>query len=372
MRLAIVRRRLVPTGGAERFIENAIEALAEAGVETTLVSESAESAPAGGGRLARVVRLPPTGGSRYRRYRAFQAAVAGAFAKGSFDVVQSHERILDAHLFRAGDGVHAAWIDRLGRERRWRRRLLGVDRFHRHLIETERRMARRTDMIFVANSPMVARELAGWLDLPAARIRTIENGVDLAAFRPPTPEERMEARARFGLSMDDQVVAFAGSGFERKGAFALVRAFGAGRLRGKKALIAGRDKRSGRLGALIRKLGLEDRVTMLGAVADVARLLHAGDVFVLPTLYDPMPNAALEAIACGLPVVTTPDAGIGDAVIEHGAGCLSGRGAEALSCAIEETFADLEARRRAAIGLRDRFDLSRATARWIDLYRERP
>ena len=104
---------------------------------------------------------------------------------------------------------------------------------------------------------------------------------------------------------------------------------------------------------------------------DVARLLHAGDVFVLPTLYDPMPNAALEAIACGLPVVTTPDAGIGDVVIEHGAGCLSGRGAEALSCAIEETFADLEARRRAAIGLRDRFDLSRATARWLDLYRER-
>lgn len=376
MRLAIVRRRLVPTGGAERFIENAIEALAETGIETTLVSESAEAAPAGGGRPARVVRLPPagglpTGGSRYRRYRAFQTAVAGALAKGSFDVVQSHERILDAHLFRAGDGVHAAWVDRLGRERRWRRRLLGVDRFHRHLIETERRMARRTDMIFVANSPMVARELAGWLDLPAARIRTIENGVDLAAFRPPTPEERMEARARFGLSMDDQVVAFAGSGFERKGAFALVRALGAGRLRGKKALIAGRDKRSGRLGALIRRLGLEARVTMLGAVPDVARLLHAGDVFVLPTLYDPMPNAALEAIACGLPVVTTPDAGIGDAVIEHGAGCLSGRGAEALSCAIEETFADLEARRRAAIGLRDRFDLSRATARWLDLYRER-
>ena len=200
MRLAIVRRRFVPTGGAERFIENTIEALAETGIETTLVSESAEAAPAGGGRLARMVRIPPAGGplaggSRYRRYRAFQAAVAGVLAKDSFDVVQSHERILDAHLFRAGDGVHAAWVDRLGRERRWRRRLLGVDRFHRHLIETERRMARRTDMIFVANSPMVARELADWLDLPAARIRTIENGVDLAAFRPPTPEQRMEARA---------------------------------------------------------------------------------------------------------------------------------------------------------------------------------
>lgn len=368
MRLAIVRRRLAPAGGAERFIENVIEALAETGIETTLVSESADAAPAAGGRL---VRIPSAGGSRYRRYRAFQAAVAGVLAKDSFDVVQSHERILNAHLFRAGDGVHAAWVDRIGRERRWwRRRLLGVDRFHRHLIETERRMARQTDMIFVANSRMVARELADWLDLPFARIRTIENGVDLAAFRPPLPEERMKARTRFGLSMDDQVVAFVGSGFERKGAFALVRALATGRLRGKKALVAGRDKRSGRLGSLIRKLRLEDRVTMFGAVADVTRLLHAGDVFVLPTLYDPMPNAAIEAIACGLPVVTTPDAGIGDVVSEHGAGCLSGRGVEALSSAIEETFADLEARRRAAIGLRDRFDLSRATARWLDLYRE--
>lgn len=375
MRLAIVRRRFASAGGAERSIENIVGALADTGVETTLVSESADAAPAGGGRLARarMVRIPSAGGGRSRRYRAFQAAVAEVLAKDSFDVVQSHERILGAHLYRAGDGVHAAWVDRLGRERpRWRRGFLGADRFHRHLIETERRMARQTEMIFVANSGMVARELAGWLDLPSTRIRTIENGVDLAVFRPPTPEERKRARTRLGLSMDDQVVAFVGSGFERKGAFALVRAFGAGRLRGKKALVAGRDKRSGRLGSLIRKLGLEDRITMLGAVADVARLLHAGDVFVLPTLYDPMPNAAIEAIACGLPVVTTPDAGIGDVVGEHGAGCVSGRGAEALSAAIEETFADLEARRRAALGLRDRFDLSRATARWLGLYRELP
>lgn len=367
MRLAIVRRRFVSAGGGERFIENTMKALGT-DIEATLISESVDATNVHYGRL---LQLPSFGGSRSRRHRAFQAAVAETLARNSFDVVQSHERIQDAHLFRAGDGVHAAWVDRIKRERPWwLRRMTEFDPFHRHLIETEQRMARQTDMIFVANSPMVARELTNWLALPSARIRTIENGVDLAAFRPPTPEERVEARAGFKLSMDDQVVVFVGSGFERKGAFTLVQALATGCLRGKKALIAGRDKRSVRLGALVHELGLENRITVLGAVGDVTRVLHAGDVFVLPTLYDPMPNAALEAIACGLPVVTTPDAGIGDMVAEHGAGCVSGRDADGISAAIAATFADLEARRRAAIGLRDRFDLARTTAQWLNLYRE--
>ena len=368
MKLAIVRRRLVPGGGAERFIENIVQGLDDTRIEATLVSESEN---AGRIRHGHLLQLPSSSGSRSSRYRAFQNAVGEVLARHTFDIIQSHERILNAHIFRAGDGVHAAWIDRLSRERPWwHRRAMKHDRFHRHLTETERKMARQTDMIFVANSRLVARELTEWLDLPASRIRTIENGVDLGVFHPPTLEQRAGARAWFKLSPDDRVVAFVGRGFKRKGLFLLVQALGTGRLRGTRALIAGDDKQSGRVVALILKLGLESRVTLLGPVTNVVRMLHASDVFVLPTLYDPMPNAAIEAIACGLPVVTTPGAGIGEVVAEHWAGGVSGRGIEELSTAIAETFDAIELRRRAAIGLRHRFDLSRTTDQWLSLYRE--
>ena len=368
MKLAIVRRRLAPHGGAERFIENIVQALDDTRVEATLISESEG---AGLVRRGQVLQLPSCAGSRSRRHRIFQNVVTDTLSRYAFDVIQSHERIVNAHIFRAGDGVHAAWVDRLSRERSWwRRRAMEFDRFHRHLIETERKMARQTDMIFVANSQMVARELTNWLDLPASRIRTIENGVDLSAFRPPTPKQRAGARARFKLPPDEQVVAFVGGGFERKGAFPLVRALATGSLRGKAALIAGHDKRSGSLDTLIRKLGLESRVTVLGPVAGAVRVFHASDVFVLPTLYDPMPNAAVEAIACGLPVVTTPEAGIAEVVAEHGAGSVCGRDIEDLAAAIAETFEQIEPRRRAALGLRDRFELSHITAQWLGLYRE--
>lgn len=368
MKLAIVRRRFASAGGAERFIENTMAALSGSGVEVTLVAEAGDGLPADSDRF---LRLPSAKGSRTRRYQAFQTAVSEAVRRSSFNLVQSHERLVDADLFRAGDGVHAAWVERLKRERAWwRRPLLDADPFHRHLMMTERRMARETDMIFVANSAMVARELKDWLDLPDARIRVIENGVDLDIFRPPTAEERDSARAGFGLMPDDRVVGFVGSGFERKGAFALVEALAMPELDGVKALIAGRDKRSSGLARRIEQLGLGGDVKMLGAVSGVAGLLHACDAFALPTLYDPMPNAALEAIACGLPIVTTPDAGIGEVAVRHGAGRMCSRRTDDLAAAIAETFLHLETGRKAAAGLRGRFDLTRTTAQWLNLYSE--
>lgn len=367
VKLAIVRKRFASAGGAEQFIVDTTNALAELGVEVTLISEGSD----GVGELgARLIKLPVSKGSRSHRYRTFQAAVDHALAQRSFTLVQSHERILNADIFRAGDGVHAAWVERLKRSRPWWRRLaMDYDPLHQLLMDTERRMARETDMVFVANSELVARELRDWLDVPQERLRVIENGVDLNRFRPATTEERSAARAQLGVD-DGPVVAYVGSGFERKGAFQLVRALADRRLRDVKAVIAGRDKAQQSLMRLVNDLRLSKRVVVAGPVGDVRQILHAADLFVLPTLYDPMPNAALEALASGLPVVTTPDAGIAEAIVETGAGRVSAREPEALADAIHRALLDLATARKAALSLRPRFELSLATRKWLDLYRE--
>lgn len=368
MRLAVVRKRFNPFGGAERFIVTAAGALIERGVEVTVVTEGWDGGEVAG--LSRVVVPKARGWTRAGRLAGFQRNCEAAIRDGGFDLVQTHERMLGADLFRAGDGVHAAWVERLGRERgRIGAALLGFDPMHRLVMATERAMA-ASDMLFVANSELVAGEIRDILGVPSARVRVIENGVDLTRFQPASEEDKAAARAELGLPSEGPVVAFVGSGFERKGAFRLVEALARREAREIHAVIVGADRRLGALKALVEARALGGRVQVLGGLSDPRRVLAAADLFALPSLYDPMPNAALEALACGLPVVTCEGAGIAAHVAATGAGAVVTREPEDIARGLVEVVARLSAAREAALGLRPSLDLGLAVERWRGLYRE--
>lgn len=367
MKLAIIRRRYARFGGAERFIENATRELNRAGVEVSVISQS-WSGPEDGFRH---IAVPDSGGSRSRRLAQFQRDVALVVAAGDFNLVQTHERLLTADLFRAGDGVHAAWVARQAAERgTLRGTLMRLDPMHQLVIETERKMARETTMLFVANSAMVAQEIADWLGVPETRIRLIENGVDLALFHPAAAETRAAARGRFGLDADVPVVAFVGSGFERKGVVQLVEALALPECRDIHALIAGHDRSLDKVRKRVKALGLDSRVHLLGGDEEPLAVYHAADLFALPSLYDPMPNAALEALACGLPVLVTADTGIAEPVRETGAGVVATRAPEHIAHGLCTMLAQRSEMAEAASALAPRFDLAAATAQWLALYRE--
>jgi UDP-glucose:(heptosyl)LPS alpha-1,3-glucosyltransferase len=359
---------MAASGGVERFIFDIARTLQGRDVAVTLISEPFTAAEPFAGEI---LELPRSRGGRAARFRRFQAAVGAALAGRTFSLVQSHERVLTADLYRAGDGVHAAWFARLQKSRpKWRAAGMRLDPMHRLYMATERRMAQETEMLFVANSTLVARELRDYLGLEEARIRLIENGVDLDRFAPAEAAARAEARRNLGLPESAPVAAYVGSGFERKGAFHLVRALTAPDLRDLSVIIAGRDKSEAALRDLVARSGLAGRVHIAGPIADVRPVLHAADLFVLPTLYDPMPNAALEALACGLPVVTTPDAGIAEAIMETGAGAVAARDAEPLAAAIADVLGRLEEARASARALRCRYALADTVDKWLALYRE--
>lgn len=369
MRLAIVRKRFNPFGGAERFITTAAGALIARGVEVTVVTEAWEGGEVAG--LGRLMLPKSRGMLRHRRLARFQRAAEAAVGAGGFDLVQAHERMLGADLFRAGDGVHTAWVERLAAERGTiGAGLLRLDPMHRLIIATERAMAADEGLTFVANSRLVAREIADLLGVPGRRIRVIENGVDLARFRPASAEERAAARAALGLEGEAPVVAFVGSGFERKGAFQLVEALAQSAAREFRAVIAGHDRRLPQLRARVAKLGLERRVIVTGGIGDVRPVLAAADLLALPTLYDPMPNAALEAIACGLPVATCPGAGVAEAIEASGAGVVTSRAPEDIAAGLARIARDRAGMGAAATALRTRFDLDTATRAWQSLYEE--
>ena len=308
MRIAIVRQKYNPYGGAERFIERAVAALrAHEDVEVTLLAREWSEAP--GYKYWRV--NPPYRGS-LTRDRGFSSAIRRALATTAdrFDLVQSHERIPGIAIYRAGDGVHATWLtERARAQSGWERFRVWINPYHSYVLKQERLMfTHRALRAVICNAAMVRDDIAMRFGTPAAKLHVIYNGIDLEQFHPRQAQTRAQVRTALGIAQDAPLFLYVGSGFERKGVARLIEAL-ATTAAPACAVIVGTDKHTSAYQKQAQRLGVEDRVHFLGARKDLPELYGAADVFVLPTLYDPMPNAALEALACGLPVITSRQCG---------------------------------------------------------------
>jgi UDP-glucose:(heptosyl)LPS alpha-1,3-glucosyltransferase len=233
-------------------------------------------------------------------------------AKGGFDITQSHERIPGCMIFRAGDGVHAAWLAHRARVLGELQKLAQAwSPYHRYVLGAEKAMfAHPALRAVICNSQMVADEIGRFYGVDRNRLHVIYNGVDTAMFHPGLADEfRAPTRARAGIPEGAPLLLFVGSGFERKGVPQLLRAFAKARNQATRLVIVGADRKLKAMQAMAAKLGVSQRVHFTGPLKDVRPWYGAADGFVLPTLYDPCPNAALEAFASGLPVVTSTTCG---------------------------------------------------------------
>jgi len=301
VRVAIVRQRYTPYGGAERFIERALPALERAGAELTLIARSAE-----GWGARRLLAVDPFYIGNTWRDSSFADAARRAWQGGGFDLVQSHERIAGCDIYRAGDGVHAEWLEvrragggpltRLG---------IALNPYHRYVCAAERELfAHPALRAVICNSAMVRAEIERRFGVAPQKLHVIYNGVDLEHFHPDRRTAlRAAARAELGAGEKDFLFLFVGSGFWRKGLDAAIGALArctGGRHR---LAIAGRDRQSARFAAQARDAGLAGRVQFLGGRADVRPLYAAADCLILPTRYDPFPGTVLEALAMGVPAI---------------------------------------------------------------------
>jgi len=294
MKIGLVRRGHSSTGGAEAYLIRLASALAALGHEPVLIttSEWPESRWAHRG----IIRLE--GDSPEEFASAFASARTGC------DIHLSLERVPGCEVFRAGDGVHSAWLKRrAGFEPLWKRATRWLNPKHGQLLRLEERIFDPANtQAIIANSRLVRDEILSCSGFPAERIHVVYNGLST----PAAPADRMQARAEWGLNERQLCLLFVGSGWERKGLRTAIRAVEA--LDDAILIVAGRGPadafRSG-------------RVRFTGPTGELGMLFGAADVFVLPTWYDPFSNACLEALAAGLPVITTPANGVSE-IIEPG------------------------------------------------------
>ncbi len=298
MKIGLVRRGYSATGGAERYLLRFARGLEDAGHTCVLFSDRQWPEEAWRNREIRVLQ---NAGSP----KAFADALAASQPGAACDFLFSLERVWACDVYRAGDGVHRAWMDRRAKFESRRRSLLREwNPKHRQILKLESALyGEGSSTHLIANSRMVADEIGSYHGCDPARITIIPNGYD-----PPAEarndelvrESRAAMRQKLGLAKGEMAVLFVGSGWERKGLRFAVEAVK--RLHGRshrpvKLLVAGRMERN--------RPEDSPQVLFLEAVKDLTPVYAAADVFVLPTLYDPFSNASLEAAAHGLPVVTT-------------------------------------------------------------------
>jgi len=368
VRLALIRQRYNPFGGAERFIERAIAALEREGTEVTLITRAWKKENA---RRTLIVD-PPYSGNLWRD-ASFSGGVRRLLLREKFDLVQSHERIPGCDVYRAGDGVHRQWLAyRMESAPALERLGVRLNPYHRYVCAAERSMFESPALrAVICNSKMVAAEIRKHFSVAPEKLHVIYNGVDLEYFHPAHRRAiRAAARKEFGCMEDDTVFSFVGSGFARKGLGAAIDALAATGRRNLRLVVAGQDRATAKFVARAGHASVADRVVFLGGREDVRSVYAGSDCFILPTRYDPFPNAALEALAMGLPVIVSNQCGAAELVSPGSTGWICEPDSVASLARLMAEMADTNksAMGDAARNTAESFGVEKMANQMIDLY----
>jgi UDP-glucose:(heptosyl)LPS alpha-1,3-glucosyltransferase len=300
MRIAIIRKKYTFRGGSESFSQNLIKRLAEEGHEIHIFAIKWDTSE----QLKNICfhKVPAITFNSFLRDFTFALSTYRILKHEHFHIIQSHDKTLYQDIYRAGDGCHIEWL-----RQRWKR--IGLLRrvsiilnpYHWLILAMER-------MIFtghrfkkvIAISELVKKNIVETYHVDERDIEVIYNGVDLERFNTENRKlYREEVRKNFSIERDEFVVLFVGSGFERKGVEYLLKA---AELIPEPITVMivgkGSEKR-------IRNFIKKQHVIFCGPQKEIHKYYAASDIFVFPTLYEPFGNVHLEALASGLPVITT-------------------------------------------------------------------
>ena len=305
MKIVLVIDRFDPAkGGAERWISLVLAELHARGHSLHLCATSwAEPLPAPMTcHRVRVPRFP-----RWCRDQAFAARSAGPVQaiRPDLTIALRHVPWVDVYLALGGLYCETLRANLRAGPSLGRRLAYRMSPKYRVLLALERRlMTRQPAPLVLTPSPMVRQHCLDDFHYDPARVVVVPHGIDLVKYQPADPGTRQQLRA--GMQWGNETVAlFVAHNFRLKGLPWLLKAWAtlpADRFR---LVVAGRDRPPAAAARL-------PNVQFLGARADLRALYQAADYLVLPTFYDVFPMVMIEALASGLPVITTRFNGAAD------------------------------------------------------------
>jgi len=315
MRLAFCLFKYFPHSGLGRdMLRIAQEALRRGHTVDVYAREWQGDMPSG----IRVTVLDAGGWSNHGRAQAFIRRLAGPLRAAAYDAVVGFNKMPGLDFYYAADGCFVA------RARRRRSRAYELTPRYRAWRRQEAAVfGPRAGTRALLLSEPARLEYRAWYATPAERLYRMPPTLDPRHRAGPLETERRAAiRESLGAAPGETLLLMVGSAFHTKGVDRSLRALAAlpaERRSRTRLLVAGRGKPTG-YRRLARRLGIADRVLFAGGRDDVPELLRAADLLLHPARQENTGNVLLEALAAGLPVVTTANCGYAHHVRAAGAG----------------------------------------------------
>jgi UDP-glucose:(heptosyl)LPS alpha-1,3-glucosyltransferase len=309
MNIAFCYESVLPSrGGCETYIAGLARRLAADGHAVHLYARRWDAAalpPQTHYHRVRPPRCP-----RFLRPWYFGAACRRALADAPHQVSVGFDKIIGVDVIYPQGGLYAATADHNLLKHRSRltrllvRGLKLIDPAHRSFLALERRQYTQNPPLVVAISDMVRRHFRDYYGLGDEHLRLVRLATSPERFEEhDRPRRRLEWRQNWGLEPGHTVALFAGINYRLKGLEPLLHAVA--RLPESFRLLVAGHPDVAAFQRLARRLGVAERVRFLGYVGEMRNAYFAADFFVHPTFYDPCSHVVLEALACGLPVITT-------------------------------------------------------------------
>ena len=318
MKLLFAIEHLDPSrGGAETYVAQFARECLRRGHEVHVVTQSAADAAREIGVALHLVDAP--GATRARKMLAFDVN-AGAVARDvAADVTLGVGKTTFQNVFQPHGGTYRGTLRQNralvrgalpGALRDLRSALSAKEKTY---LDIERRQYAAPGVALIALSNMVRNDMLDFYHPDESRIHLVYNGVDTERFDPERIAPLREAtRARLGIGEEELALLIVAHNFKLKGVSTLLAAVAA--LAGEvpvRAVIVGKGKGS-RYQRLAARLGVAERALFVGPAPDVDAFYAAADVYCQPTWYDPCSLVVLEALACGVPVITSRFNGAGE------------------------------------------------------------
>jgi UDP-glucose:(heptosyl)LPS alpha-1,3-glucosyltransferase len=248
------------------------------------------------------------------RLLSFAIRATEAIENGNYDITFGVGNTLKADILQPHGGVHWAWFWRSLRvyDHLWvwvikfLGRVLSPRQWVQGYIESSPYKKKHFHKI-VAISDMVKQDMMRWYGMAEEKIAVVYNGVDIERFHPRNRQYRDEIRGRHGIGAQDLVILFVSNNFQMKGLGFLIKALAKikeGTPRPIKVLILGRDHPDSYL-RTAREMRIDEEMIFAGSTNEPEKYYGASDLLVHPTFYDACSLTVLEALASGIPVITT-------------------------------------------------------------------
>lgn len=302
LRIAVLIRHFVSTGGAEKYCVELTRRLAQRHEVHVFAQTFGEEKIPGIviHRLRHRLEKP-----RFLNQWLFSRQTRVAVG-GDFDIVHSHDMLGHADVYTLHvPCFRSRYTDAAGVDRLKLRvgTLLSPRLLSYYLMESLQFSDKRRRKSFIAVSDYLRRNILS--NYPAARGRLFiaYPGLDAGAIAPLSKERRLRVRRELGLAAGGFVCLFVANDFEKKGLAPLLEALS--RIEGDCSLVIAGGGRQRAYRTCIEELGLEHRVLFVGVQRDLSRLFASADVLVHPTRVDSFGMAVLEAMGHGLPVIVS-------------------------------------------------------------------